>query len=223
MNRYTAPLWARPSHGGGLFASPSIDAILAAMLHTAGEAGVFAIVKAYTGDCLNFGLAIERARALGVRVDLIIFSDDIAIPDHRRPRGLAGTVLLERILGHCTESGASLAEIQTVAESVSGCISTLVISISSCSLPDSPNANRIAGGHAELGLGLHVEPGVEIPNTQNVGEIVNIMTERLNQKHRGPLAVLLNNFGAVSNLDMGIIARELPTRSGRRRCADRSI
>jgi len=51
---------------GGLFASPSIDAVLAAILHTAGRAGILVIVKAYTGDCLNFGLAVERARTQGI-------------------------------------------------------------------------------------------------------------------------------------------------------------
>ena len=88
---------------GGLFASPSYEAVLSTILHVAGNAGVFVIVKAYTGDCLIFGLAVEKAKALGVKVEMIIFSDDISIPDHPRPRGLAGTILMHKICGYYAE------------------------------------------------------------------------------------------------------------------------
>jgi dihydroxyacetone kinase len=190
---------------GGLFASPSIDAVLTAILHVAGRAGVLLIVKAYTGDCLNFGLAVERAKSMGVLVDMVIFSDDIAIPDHPRPRGLAGTVLLHKILGFYAQKMVSLDELKSIAESVKARISTLGVSITSCSLPNSSKYNRIAGGHAELGLGIHGEPGVEILQTQNATEILKIMTDRLRAKRTGPLAVLMNNLGGVSELEMSIL------------------
>ena len=66
---------------GEVFASPSVDAVLAGILAVSGEAGCLLIVKNYTGDRLNFGLAAERARAFGVKVEMVVVNDDIALPD----------------------------------------------------------------------------------------------------------------------------------------------
>jgi dihydroxyacetone kinase len=192
---------------GGLFASPSIDAVLTAILHVAGKAGVLVIVKAYTGDCLNFGLAVNKAKALGISVEMVIFSDDIAIPDHPRPRGLAGVILLHKIAGYFAEQKRSLCDVRAIALQVSQSISTLGVSITSCSLPNATRSTRIPGGHAELGLGIHGEPGIEVLETQNVEEILKIMVSRLTAARKGPLAVLLNNLGGVSELEMSVIYR----------------
>ncbi|MEL7397266.1 MAG: dihydroxyacetone kinase subunit DhaK, partial [Pseudomonadota bacterium] len=70
---------------GEVFASPSVEAVLAGILEVTGEAGCLLIVKNYTGDRLNFGLAAERARALGRKVEMVVVDDDIALPD--LPRG----------------------------------------------------------------------------------------------------------------------------------------
>ena len=194
---------------GGLFASPSIDAVLSAILHCAGSAGVLMIVKAYTGDCLNFGLAVEKARAMGVRCEMVVFSDDISIPEHPRPRGLAGTVLLHKVLGYFAEQKKSLEELKQIAENVIQNIATLGVSITSCRLPTGTDENRIPGGHAELGLGIHGEPGVEQLYTQYVQEVVSLMVSKLHEKVKGNIAVLLNNLGGVSELEMNVICSTL--------------
>lgn len=201
---------------GGLFASPSYEAVLSAILHVAGEAGVFVIVKAYTGDCLIFGLAVEKAKALGVKVEMIIFSDDVSIPDHPRPRGLAGTILMHKICGHLAEQKKSLAEIKQTADLVMASIKTIGVSLTSCRTPTSTNDNRVKPGHAELGLGIHGEPGVEVIDTQNVDKIINTMIRKLSSPFPGkneephlPIAVFLNNLGGNSNLEMGIVCASL--------------
>src|SRR5205085_6078312 len=74
---------------GEVFASPSVDAVLAAIVAVTGPAGCLLVVKNYTGDRLNFGLAAEKAKALGLRVEMVVVADDIAIPDAAQPRGLA--------------------------------------------------------------------------------------------------------------------------------------
>lgn len=84
---------------GDVFASPSVDAVLAGILAVTGDAGCVLIVKNYTGDRLNFGLAAERARSLGLRVEMVVVHDDIALPDLSQPRGLAGTLLVHKIAG----------------------------------------------------------------------------------------------------------------------------
>ena len=79
---------------GDIFASPSVDAVLAGILAVTGPAGCLLIVKNYTGDRLNFGLAAERARAFGLKVNMVIVDDDIALPDLPQPRGVAGTLFV---------------------------------------------------------------------------------------------------------------------------------
>lgn len=77
---------------GDVFASPSVDAVLTAIQAVTGEAGCLLIVKNYTGDRLNFGLAAEKARRLGYNVEMLIVGDDISLPDNKHPRGIAGTI-----------------------------------------------------------------------------------------------------------------------------------
>ena len=72
---------------GDVFASPSLDAVLAGILAVTGKAGCLLIVKNYTGDRLNFGLAAERARAFGLKVNMVIVDDDAALPDLPQQRG----------------------------------------------------------------------------------------------------------------------------------------
>ncbi|HEU4536936.1 MAG TPA: dihydroxyacetone kinase subunit DhaK, partial [Polyangiaceae bacterium] len=85
---------------GEIFASPSVEAVLAGILAVTGPAGCLLIIKNYTGDRLNFGLAAERARALGLAVETVVVADDVAIAGAARPRGLAGTLFVHKVAGH---------------------------------------------------------------------------------------------------------------------------
>ncbi|MBU9167623.1 dihydroxyacetone kinase subunit DhaK, partial [Burkholderia gladioli] len=99
---------------GEVFTSPSVDAVLDAIRAVAGPAGVLLIVKNYTGDRLNFGLAAEIARAEGIDVETVIVADDVALAargEHAGRRGLAGTVLVHRIAGAAAAAGLPLAEV----------------------------------------------------------------------------------------------------------------
>ena len=103
---------------GDVFASPSVDAVLAGILSVTGREGCLLIVKNYTGDRLNFGLAAERARAFGLRVSMVIVDDDIALPDLPQARGLAGTLFVHKIAGALAESGADLDRVTAAAQAV---------------------------------------------------------------------------------------------------------
>ncbi|HET6608134.1 MAG TPA: dihydroxyacetone kinase subunit DhaK, partial [Rhodopila sp.] len=95
---------------GDVFTSPSVDAVLSAILAVGGPRGVVLIIKNYTGDRLNFGLAAEMARASGIPVETVIVADDVALRDTVEParrRGIAGTVFVHKIAGALAESGAS--------------------------------------------------------------------------------------------------------------------
>ena len=101
---------------GEVFASPSIDAVFAAIMAVTGKGGCLVIFKNYTGDRLNFGLAVERARALGKKVEVVIVKDDIALPDIPQPRGIAGVMFVEKIAGHYAEKGANLKTVAAMAQ-----------------------------------------------------------------------------------------------------------
>lgn len=101
---------------GDLFASPSVDAVLTAIQAVTGEAGCLLIVKNYTGDRLNFGLAAEKARRLGYNVEMLIVGDDISLPDNKQPRGIAGTILVHKVAGYFAERGFNLATVLREAQ-----------------------------------------------------------------------------------------------------------
>ena len=195
---------------GDVFASPSVDAVLAGILAVTGEAGCLLIVKNYTGDRLNFGLAAERARALGKSVSMVIVEDDVALPDLDRPRGVAGTLFVHKIAGALAEAGESLDAVTTAAEGVIGKIASLGMSLDTCTVPGSEKDDRIEPGKAELGLGIHGEPGVEQIDYSDAAQAMRLVSERL-AEHQGDgsHAVLLNNLGGVTALEMAILANEL--------------
>ncbi|TSE12813.1 DAK2 domain-containing protein [Mesorhizobium intechi] len=193
---------------GEIFASPSVEAVLAAIRAVTGPAGCLLIVKNYTGDRLNFGLAAEKARAEGFRVEMVIVADDIALPDINQPRGVAGTLFVHKISGHLSEAGHDLADIAAAARTAAKDIVSLGMSLSSCSIPGQPHEDRFGADDGELGLGIHGEPGVERIALQSVDRLVAIMAERLaaGLDPKASHALLINNLGSVPPLEMAVIA-----------------
>ena len=126
-----------------------------------GKAGCLLIVKNYTGDRLNFGLAAERARAQGLKVSMVIVDDDIALPDLPQARGVAGTLFVHKIAGALAEQGGDLEAVTQAAERVIGGIVSIGMSLDTCTVPGTPKEGRIGAGKAELGLGIHGEAGIE--------------------------------------------------------------
>ncbi|MCV9998291.1 dihydroxyacetone kinase subunit DhaK [Pararhizobium sp. YC-54] len=196
---------------GEIFASPSVDAVLTAIRAVTGKPGCLLVVKNYTGDRLNFGLAAEKARAEGFAVEMVIVADDIALPEINQPRGVAGTLFVHKIAGHLAESGESLASVAATAKAVAADIVSLGVSYSSCSIPGQPYEERLGENQGELGLGIHGEPGVEKITVQAADSIVTIMTERLSaaMKPDGQYALLINNLGAVPPVEMTLIANSV--------------
>ena len=197
---------------GEVFASPSVEAVLAGILAVTGEAGCLLIVKNYTGDRLNFGLAAERARALGRKVEMVVVDDDIALPDLPQPRGVAGTLFVHKIAGALAESGKSLAEVAQAARSVIARVASIGMSLDTCTVPGSPKEDRIAAGMAELGLGIHGEPGVEQVAFANAAEAMATVVDKLKTAAgSGAKVCLLNNLGSTTPLEMSVLAHALAT------------
>jgi dihydroxyacetone kinase len=196
---------------GDIFASPSVEAVLAAALSADTGAGILLVVKNYTGDRLNFGLAAERARAAGHRVEMVIVSDDVALKDSAQPRGIGGTLFVHKVAGATAQSGADLDEVTRVARAVADSVKTLGVSSSSVGVPGRGPARPFADGRAELGLGIHGEPGVREIDVHGVREIVEEIASTLDAELPAdcPVALLVNDLGGLSALELGVIAGDL--------------
>jgi dihydroxyacetone kinase len=196
---------------GDLFASPSVDAVLNAIVAVTGDSGCLLIVKNYTGDRLNFGLAAERAKRYGLKVEMVIVADDIALPDNKQPRGIAGTAMVHKIAGHAAEQGKTLSEVRSIAQHACDNVFSLGVAMASCNLPGSEDEEgRIKPGHVELGLGIHGEPGASVIESHNSKAIINTLIKPLQQKvGDAKVAVLINNLGGVSALEMALLTKEL--------------
>lgn len=197
---------------GEIFASPSVDAVLAAILAVTGDEGCLLVVKNYTGDRLNFGLAAERARAMGLDVETVIVADDVAIANAARPRGVAGTLFVHKVAGHLARSGAPLRVVKEGAERVASGVRSLGISLSTCTIPGQPTDPRIGPQEVELGLGIHGEPGAETIAYGPVLELVGTMVKRLEVAlgdEKRPLALLINDLGGVPPIEMAVATRAL--------------
>ncbi|WP_128566391.1 dihydroxyacetone kinase subunit DhaK, partial [Methylobacterium crusticola] len=194
---------------GDVFASPSVDAVLAALLAVTGPAGCLLVIKNYAGDRLNFGLAAERARAAGLAVETVTVADDIAIPDAPRPRGIAGTLFVHKVAGHAAAAGRPLAEVAAAARGAAAAVQSLGIALSGCTIPGQAAEARLAPGQAELGLGIHGEPGIERIALPPARALAALMMARFT----GPvaaaerLALLVNNLGGTTALEMQVLTR----------------
>ncbi|NXL69300.1 TKFC cyclase, partial [Leptocoma aspasia] len=176
---------------GAVFASPSVGSILAAIraVAQAGAAGILLIVKNYTGDRLNFGMALERARAEGADVRMVVVGDDCAFttPGKAGRRGICGTVLIHKVAGALAEAGASLDEIEKKVMAATKVMGTLGLSLSPCSIPGSKPSFQLAEDEMELGLGIHGEAGVRrmkvLPADKAVETMLKHMTDPSNASH----------------------------------------
>jgi dihydroxyacetone kinase len=206
---------------GDVFTSPSPDAVLAAIHAVTGPPGALLIVKNYTGDRLNFGLAAEMARAEGIAVETVIVADDVALaaPGVAEQagagrRGLAGTVLVHKVAGAAAEAGASLADVAAEARAAAGALGTMGVALSACTIPAAGKPGfELASEEIELGLGIHGEPGVRRAALEPADALVDRLIDAIVDDARGrlgramPIALLVNNLGATPMMELAIVAR----------------
>ena len=200
---------------GEVFTSPSSDSVLAAIRAVTGERGALLVVKNYTGDRLNFGLAAEMARAEGIPVEIVVVDDDVALKEKRQAtgaRGLAGTVLIHKLVGAAALEGKSLTEVSALGRAAVESLGTMGVSFSAGTSPAVGRPSfELAEDEMELGLGIHGEPGVQRTAVQSAAGITSLLlTEILKHghfDHEKRVAVLINNLGATTEMELAIVAR----------------
>lgn len=199
---------------GEVFTSPSVDAVLAAIRAVAGPAGVLLIVKNYTGDRLNFGLAAELARADGVAVEMVIVADDVAldIDNAVGARGIAGTVLVHKLAGAAAEAGLDLAAVRDDAQAGIDALVSMGLGLGSCTVPAAGKPGfELGDAEVEYGLGIHGERGAERGPIAPVDTMLDRLIDRLLQ--RGGIAagdrvaLLVNNLGGSAVQELDLVSR----------------
>jgi len=200
---------------GEVFTSPSSDSVFAAIKAVAGEPGVLLVVKNYTGDRLNFGVAAEMARAEGIPVEMVIVDDDVALEGTEHAtgaRGLAGTVFIHKLVGAAAAEGRGLAEIAAMGRAAVESLATMGVSFSAGTSPAVGRPSfELGEREMELGLGIHGEPGAKRTYLQTADELTEtLLTEILKHGRFGDencVAVMVNNLGATTEMELAIVAR----------------
>ncbi|WP_107677081.1 dihydroxyacetone kinase family protein [Agrobacterium sp. LAD9] len=205
---------------GDVFTSPSTDAVLAGIKAAAGPAGALVIVKNYTGDRLNFGLAAELARAEGIPVEIVVVADDVALKDTvpaDRRRGIAGTVLVHKVAGAAAEQGLPLQAVARIAREAAEKLSSMGVSLGSCTLPAVGRPGFVLGeAEIEVGLGIHGEQGVRRMPVASADELVKLVLETIEADGRlksgDRVTLLVNGLGSTPPMELAIVARSAVAR-----------
>ena len=197
---------------GAVFTSPTPDQIYEGIKAIATEAGVLAIVKNYTGDVLNFEMAIDMVKDEGVRADYVIVNDDVAVKDSLYTtgrRGVAGTVLVHKIAGARAEEGASLPEVKACAENVIKNVRSMGMAISPCTVPAAgKHGFTLKENEIEIGIGIHGEPGTSreklLCANEAAKKLLDTILADIDYSGR-EVVVLVNGMGATPLMELYII------------------
>ncbi|MBB5330066.1 dihydroxyacetone kinase subunit DhaL [Tunturiibacter gelidoferens] len=200
---------------GEVFTSPSSDSVFAAIKAVSGEPGAVLVVKNYTGDRLNFGLAAEMALAEGISVEMVIVDDDVALKGTGQTtgaRGLAGTIFIHKLVGAAAAEGRSLADVAAMGRAAVDSLATMGVSFTAGTSPAVGKPSfEIGEDEMELGLGIHGEPGVKRIRLQTADELTEtLLAEVLKHGRFGDekrVVVMVNNLGATTEMELAIVAR----------------
>lgn len=214
---------------GSVFASPSTKQIMSAIKAKSDkEKGTIMVVKNYTGDILHFGLVAERAKSEGYKIEMLTVSDDVAVGRAQNKmvgrRGLAGTALVHKILGAAVNSdkGGDLKDVADLGNAINKNMVTLSASLDRTSVPGRGEQDIEFNNEdeAELGLGIHNEPGTKISPIPNIDELIRGMFEKLlspedKDRHYVEFALgdeyvlLINNIGGTSSFELYAITQHV--------------
>ncbi|NKJ44297.1 dihydroxyacetone kinase subunit DhaL [Novosphingobium sp. SG720] len=212
---YVGPGMLTAAVAGPVFTSPSVDAVLKAILAVGGPAGVLLIVKNYTGDKLNFGLAAEIARSHGVPVAVVLVGDDVALGDSNAAvgrRGIAGTILVHKIAGAAAEAGLSLDQVHAEAQAAADNLASMGLGLSACIVPAAGHPGfELGDDEVEFGLGIHGESGVRRAKIGAADAMLEDLVERI-LRYGGfvagdEVALMVNGLGGTPALELAIATR----------------
>ncbi|MBS6885296.1 MAG: dihydroxyacetone kinase subunit DhaK [Streptococcus salivarius] len=202
---------------GAVFTSPTPNQILEAIKEADQGAGVFMVVKNYSGDIMNFEMAQELAEMEGIEVASVVVDDDIAVENSlytQGRRGVAGTIFVHKILGHAAREGKSLAEIKDLADKIVPNIHTIGLALSGATVPEVGKPGFVlAEDEIEYGIGIHGEPGYRKesmqPSRQLAEELSGKLLEAFEAKAGERYALLINGMGATPLMEQYVFTNDV--------------
>ncbi|QIB32269.1 dihydroxyacetone kinase subunit DhaK [Ancylobacter pratisalsi] len=198
---------------GHVFTSPTPDQIVAAMDETDTGAGCLLVVKNYDGDVMNFEMAAEMAASRHA-IDTVIVEDDAATGPSLRSRGrrgIAGTVVVEKILGAAAEQGSNLAALKTLGDDLNRRIRSMGVALRGTTVPENARETFSLGpDEMEIGVGIHGEPGLERTRFAGANEIIRLLGERILAEFPSDVAeggtarplLIVNGFGGTPPIEL---------------------
>lgn len=202
---------------GQVFTSPTPDQIYAAIKATDHGQGVFLVIKNYSGDVMNFEMAMDMAEMEDIKVKSIVVDDDIAVENStytQGRRGVAGTILMHKILGAAAQNGATLAETEELAKQVLPNIKTIAVALSAATNPETGKPGfTLKDDEIEYGVGIHSEPGYRVEKIKPANELVKELLGKLDNELKldsaKKYAVLVNGMGATPLMEQYIFTNDL--------------
>ncbi|KAJ2459715.1 Dihydroxyacetone kinase 2 [Coemansia sp. RSA 2424] len=216
---------------GHVFASPTSSQVLSCLRRVYSEEhGTLVVIKNYTGDVLNFGRAVERFKSESVnqgkplpKVAMVVVDDDVGVVNPNDDdeggvgrRGLAGTVLVNKLAGARAASGGSLCQVKAVAEYVISNTFTIGCALNAASVPGQGMPRVLGDDEIEIGMGIHNEPGFETKKPQPADILIPSLVDHIisstpfkkaHPGHAGRVILMVNNLGATSNLELGLVTK----------------
>ena len=202
---------------GQVFTSPTSDQVLEAIKAADQGKGVLLIIKNYSGDVMNFEMAMELAEMEDIQVEKIIVDDDIAVEDSsdtQGKRGVAGTVLLHKLLGAAAINGASLTELKELGDKAVANINTLGVALTGATVPEVGKPGFVLDeNEIEFGVGIHGEPGFQKtelkPSAEIAQEIVGHLKEAFSWSAEDKYGVLVNGLGGTPLMEQYIFLNDI--------------
>jgi phosphoenolpyruvate---glycerone phosphotransferase subunit DhaK len=195
---------------GQVFTSPTPDQMIAAAQEVDTGGGVLFIVKNYSGDMMNFQMAAEM---LDRENATVIVNDDVAVENSTYTtgrRGVAGTLLVERIVGAAAERGETLADLQALGDAVNKSTASMGVALTSCIVPAAGSPTfQIGADDMEVGVGIHGEPGrrrVKMTNADEIAaELTGAVLKDLSLKRGQEVFLLVNGFGGTPMMELYVM------------------
>ncbi|MBN8998600.1 MAG: dihydroxyacetone kinase subunit DhaK [Rhizobiales bacterium] len=190
---------------GQVFTSPTPDQMIAAVAAVDTGAGALFIVKNYEGDVMNFEMAAEMA---GSEVLTVLTDDDVAVETSTYSlgrRGVAGTMIVEKIVGAAAEAGQPLGQLKVLGDRVNAGTRSMGVALTSCIVPAAGTPTFTLGeGEMEMGVGIHGEPGRRRVPLAPADAIAEEMVAAIagDLKDGGDVLLLVNGFGGTPQMEL---------------------
>lgn len=205
---------ADASVAGHVFAAPTPDIIYETTKAIHRGAGVIYLYGNYAGDNMNFDIATEMAAGDGIQTATIRVADDIVTKDRKERRGIGGAFYVVKCAGAICAEATSLAEAALVIRQTADAVRSIGVAVSAGSLPETGQPTFIlADDEIEIGMGAHGEPGVERRKLMTADALAEEMTRLVVAdmpfKRGDEVALLLNNLGATTQMELLIVNRKV--------------